>query len=622
MKRFRIIYCLVALAVVASCNKIEENNSVTPDADGIFSASFEKGPKVTLGDDYYYRWAAGDLVSVFTEDHSNRQYKATVGDVVETELEYVSTTATSTEALTDYNYAVFPYNAANSVNSGVVYSTIAYNQTYGPKDITNAIMTSRIPASEENFVFKNSCALLKINLKIAEAFAGLHSVNSITVTSKSKKLSGPVSVNVAEGDYTAKIDESSANSAYSVVLNGCENAGLLKADEYITFYLAIPAGTYAAEDLTVTILTKSEGTPLNLTSVVPDAYTVGRSHYIELSSTVAKSIQWFEQRREEIIIKEDVVLLDKAIMTYSANLIKQGFRDQDKIETIFDVPSGDVTITGEDLVNGGYAQTAENGPTITFKKSAVDHVMNTFTTTNSGIKGVTPNKVTVKALTITGELRTSTMGIYVHDKNANVTGGSTDQSAFNTEWINVNVVDCVVPLYTVDFGGAVCVYGTALVDGCKIKGTKPAASVPADQYDDIYDICITNNAKITFNNSEVGRMLTWEHHSTVIQNGSLVDYINYRSNAVNSASGLTIDNSVVTTVDGTMGTIAAYGTRITLKNNAQVGTLLLPVRTSTSTTKYLYSISIEDGCTIDKVVVGAEEMTLEQFKEKYPSYLK
>ena len=117
-------------------------------------------------------------------------------------------------------------------------------------------------------------------------------------------------------------------------------------------------------------------------------------------------------------------------------------------------------------------------------------------------------------------------------------------------------------------------------------------------------------------------MLTWEHHSTVIQNGSLVDYINYRSNAVNSASGLTIDNSVVTTVDGTKGTIAAYGTRITLKNNAQVGTLLLPVRTSTSTTKYLYSISIEDGCTIDKVVVGAEEMTLEQFKEKYPSYLK
>lgn len=273
MKKF--IYCLAALTILAACSKVESGTSTTP-TDKIFSASFEGASKVTLGDDYYYRWTAGDLVSIFTEDHSNRQYKVTTGDVTETDLEYVSTPTVSEELLTDYNYAVFPYNAANRVESGVVYSTLAYAQTYGPSQIDNAIMTSRIPAGEEEFVFKNSCALLKINLKIAEAFEGLHAVSSIIVTSKANKLSGPVTIDVAGGDYTAKVDDATT-SRHSVALSGCDAAGKLMSDKYLTFYLAIPAGTYAANDLSITILTKSEGTPFNLTSVVPNAYTVGRS---------------------------------------------------------------------------------------------------------------------------------------------------------------------------------------------------------------------------------------------------------------------------------------------------------------------------------------------------------
>lgn len=619
MKRIVLFMAAVA-ALFCSCKKEIEENRVVDGVNATFSASFEKiDSRVYLGDDYYYRWEAGDLVSVFTGDYSHRQYKALTGNVVETDLEYVSTIASSSEALSDFNYAVFPYNKSNSLESGVLHSTIAAEQTYRKNDLNNAIMVSQIPAASDAFVFKNSCALLKINVKIAEDFSNLHSVKSITVYSNSHKLSGPATINVASGDYTAKVDASAETASNTVKLTGCEAAGLLQADKYLTFYIAIPAGTYAAEELTVSILTSTTSVPLNVTSKVPAAYTVGRSQYLDLSTTLAKDYNWFQQDDDEIIIKNDVVLQDKAIMTYDANLILQGFKEQNRIETIFDVPDHDMTITGWDLVNNGYAASAENGPVITFKKAEADYVMNTFTTTNSGIAGVAPNKMILKSLTITGELRVNTMGIYVHDTNANVTGGKTDQAAFDTEWHNVNVVDCKISLYTDWYGGAVCVYGTALLKDCKVKGNVPTSDVPAELHDSIYDICMTNNVNATIDGGEFGRILTWEHMALKIQNKAKVDFINWRINAYKQSSKLTIEDSTVGILDATQGSTApSLGTRLYVDANSKIGTIILPVHTSSPEK---YTISIENGATVGEIVVGDQSYSLEDFKTTFPDYL-
>lgn len=593
-----------------------------------FLASFEKGDtRVYLGEDYFYRWETGDLVSVFTGDYSHRQYKAVTGDVLETDLEYVSTTSSSSEALGDFNYAIFPYNASNSLKSGVLHSIIAAEQTYRENDLNNAIMVSQIPAASDAFVFKNSCALLKINIKIAENFSNLHSVKSITVYSNSHKLSGPATINAASGDYTAKVDASAETASNTVKLVGCEAAGLLQADEYLTFYIAIPAGTYAAEDLTVSILTSTTSAPFNVTAKIPSAYTVARSQYLDLSTTLAKDYDWFESNEDEIIIKDDIVLVDKAIMTYDANLLLQGFKGQDKIETIFDVPDHDMVITGWDLVNGGYATSAENGPVITFKKADADYIMNTITTTNSGAKNVVPNKMTLKALTITGELRTTTMGIWVNDNYTKPTlppgATSHDQSAFKTDFVNVNVVNCVIPLYTNDYGAALCVYGTALIDNCIINGTTPCSIMDAEDYHKIYDMAITNNTNTIIRNSTVGRILTWEHLVLTITDGSYVDYINLGMNAVKTSSCLTVDNAEVEVIDGsttTNGYLPKYGTRIVLTSTAKVGELRLSKQIDSP--QKMYSLTIADGAVVDKVIFDGVEMTLEEFKAAYPQYIK
>lgn len=618
----KLFYSLAIIAAVTACNEeMKESDSPVNGEGKTFTAKFE-GSKVYMGEDYYYRWQAGDLVSVFT-DASHDQYRAVTGKVTETDLEFLSTTAALKTTL-DKSYAVYPYNAANTLEDGVVYTEIAAEQTYSHNGLGNAIMVSETSGSE--FVFKNACALVKVNLTIAEDFTNLHTVKSIRVSSKSKPLSGAATINVAGGDYAAKVSTQTLAVENAVTLVGCQDAGMLQADKALTFYLAIPAGTYEAGDLTVSVLTDTESAPFNQAFNLTKSYTVNRSQYIEVTATIAKDYKWFTGTKEEVIIKENVTLVDKAIMTYDANFILQGFYDQGLIETIFDVPDHDMTITGWDLVNEGYAQTAENGPVITFKKAEADYIMNSFTTTNSGVKNLTPNKITVKALTITGELRTTTMGIWVNKQTApTLPAGYTshDQSAFNTTFENVNVVDCVIPMYTDNYGGALCAFGTANIINCTIKGTTPCSTVAESDYENIYDLCITNNTKTTISGSEVGKILTWEHLALTINNKSVVDYINCGTNSVSAATKIVIDDAEVKEFDctrTTTGNLPKYGTKITVTSTGKIGTLKLS--SLIAGTSYSYHFTVEEGAVIERVVFDGVEMTWEAFKAAYPQYIK
>lgn len=621
MKKILFLATVVA-AVLTGCKSDEVETPEQKDEAKTFTATFENS-RAYLGEDNIYRWAQGDQLSVFTEDYSHRVYKTTTGDVTTSDLEYVSTTTSSEQTLADYNYAIFPYDKGNNLQDGVLYGTLPATQTYSENNLNSAIMVSQIPASSSEFVFKNSCALIKVNVKIAEDYENLHSVKSITISSEANKLAGPVTMNVADNDYTAVVDSDSSSASNSITLEGCQSAGMLTADKYLTFYIAIPAGVYEAEDLTISVLTSTTSAPFNKIATITKKYDIARSKYLEVSTTLAEDYGWFTQDDDEVIIKEDVTLTDKAIMTYDANLILQGFTGQDRIETVFDVPDHDMTITGWDLVNSGYAQTAENGPIVTFKKAEADYVMNTFTTTNSGIKGVTPNKITLKSLTITGELRTSTLGIYVHNNYTKPTipeGMSHDQSTFNTEWNNVNVTNCQIPLYTPDYGAAVIAYGTALLKDCKVTDNSPAADVAEESHQNIYDMCVVNSANCTIDGGLVDRIMTWEHSAITLTNSATVEHINWRGNSVKATSILTINGSTVTTIDASVGTAASYGTRVALTAGAKVGTLILPAFTPASTT-YVYSITVSEDSTLEKVIYNGEEMTYADFAAKYPDYV-
>ena len=626
----KLFYSLAVLAAVTACNKEIEEQSVPVVGEGVdFVATFEDAEtRVYLGEDYFYRWEADDPVSVFTGSN-HAQYKAATGDVVETTLEYVSTTAALGSALSE-NYALYPYDAAATINDGVISTTLPAEQTYDnavPTGINNAIMVSQ--ASGTEFVFKNSCALVKVNLKVSEDFSAQHSVKAIRVISKDHVLSGPVSVNVAGGDYTAKVD--GASSSTYVRLTGCESAGVLGTESVKTFYLAIPAGTYAAGDLTVSVATTSaSSTSFNQSFNLTKQYTVNRSQYIEVTATIGKGYNWFEEKDDEVIIKEDVVLVDKAIMCDSDNLSRQNFQGHDSYDKVFDIPSGDFSITGAQLVESGEATEGPTGPTITFKKTDAEvFIVNTFTTTTSGYDTTkdNPNTVTVSNLTITGELQANCMGIYVNDKAIASGGWGTEynQGAFHTVWNDVNVLDCqIIPFNSNDkkLGAAVCVYGKAELNNCTVKGTvkSPYVDTHYPEYSDFpyYDIAATNSSHTIVTGGEIGSIFGWEQSKFTFGGGAVIGSL-YTIGISTSDFGTVVVN------DATVGELTmnpyygAYAPQLTLSASSKVGTLTFnDTKGELYDSSYWSGVKILTGATVDKVVLeGVGEFTLAGFISTY-----
>ena len=618
----KLFYSLAVLAAVTACNKEIEQQPAPVVGEGVdFIATFEDADtRVYLGEDYFYRWEAGDLVSVFT-DSNHDQYKAATGDVVETTLEYVSTTATLGSTLSE-NYAVYPYNAANTIENGVISTTLPAEQTYNPAvptGINNAIMVSK--ASGTEFVFKNSCALVKVNLKVAADFSAQHSVRAIRVLSKDHALSGPVSVNVAGGDYAAKVDGTSSSSSKYVRLTGCESAGLLDTESVLTFYLAIPAGTYAAGDLTVFVATTSaSSTSFNQSFNLTTQYTVNRSQYIEVTATMGKGYDWFEENDDEVIIKEDVILVDKAIMCDEDNLLRQNFRGHDSYDKVFDIPSGDFSITGAQLVESGDASEGPSGPTITFKKTDAEvFIVNTFTTTTSGLSSTTDvNTVTVSNLTITGELQANCMGIYVNDKGD--WGPGYSQSTFHTVWNDVNVLDCkIIPFNSNDkkLGAAVCVYGKAELNNCTVKGTEksPYVDTHYPEYSDFpyYDMACTNKSHTIVTGGEIGSIFGWEQAKFTFGGGAVIGSL-YTIGISASNLGPVIVNDA-TVGELTMDPAGNYAPYLTLSTSAKVGTLTF---VDDDYVGYWGKVKILTGASVDKVVLeGVGEYTLAEFISTY-----
>lgn len=630
----KLFYSLAVLAAVTACNKEIEQQPAPVVGEGIdFIATFEDADtRVYLGEDYFYRWEADDPVSVFTGSN-HAQYKAATGDVVETTLEYVSTTAALGSALSE-NYALYPYDAAATINDGVISTTLPAEQTYDnavPTGINNAIMVSQ--ASGTEFVFKNSCALVKVNLKIAEDFVGLHSVKSIRVSSKKHPLSGSATINVAGGDYTAKVKATPKATEGAVTLIGCEAAGKLQNESAMTFYLAIPAGTYEAGDLTVSVLTSASSTPFNQSFTLKNNHTVNRSQYIEVTATIAKDYDWFEVTDDMLTIKENVTLTNKAIIAHVENLEKQGFHGQGTIETIFDVPSKGITIEGADLVELGYASPGEDGrPTVSFVSTSNNvFVMNTFTSYNSGWMNTDPDIVTVEDLRLTGEVRTNTLGIYVSNGMTTPTGAH--QGAFHTVMNRVDVVDCRILPYSmsdaIQIGAAVCVYGEAYLTDCRIEGTalsEHALSDPMMASVPYYDMGLPNNSVLNLNKCIVGTIYGWEQASLHISNESSVDLIRWntlgltnlknKNNDGNYLNYLYIDNSTVTRLElngHSAQSKGSYPTKVTLTKTAHIKEMIISSYVATNFSRFV----IEDGAQIDKLVVAGTEMTLADFVSTY-----
>lgn len=572
----RNLWMIVAALAVAftSCQSGDDDQVST--GKSTFTASFESNDstRAYLGDDEYCYWETADEVSVFNNAGTHYQYASIKGDVIITEL----ATNESTEFIGENIYAIFPYDDSNKLVGDELHSSLPAEQKYNAAktDLNSAIMVSKIAADATKFAFKNSCALVKYNLKTTKNYADKNiKVKAITIESKSKKLAGAVKIG---SDYVATISNGTSNS---VVMTDCEAAGALTT-EYKSFVVAIPAGAYGANDLTVKVETTDP--KFDYETSLKWGFNVKRSEYVALETTLVNA-------------DDKIEYANKAIMADKANLTAQGFTNQDKVDVEFELPTEDWEY---DFNNKVY----------TFKRIPVEGVegdipvINTFTTTQSGINGVAAPTVTVKNLTITGNLRGTNMGIYV--KNG-MTGTNVDAKAFNTVFENVHIVNNNICPWTTEEGAALIIFGNATLNNCEVYGTR---------YDDEYsqslcDVTARNGAVATFNGGKYGYVQGREHSKITFKGGVQVDELEFMG--YYTLSSLTVEDANIGKLYLTTTTSTSnYNHYVVIKSSANIKELHLVAGGLSKTEKY--NSIIEDGANIEKVFVGDVEMTLEEFK--------
>ena len=637
-----------------------------------FSAAFDaEETRVYLGEDNYYRWEAGDKVSVFAFDDRNRVYEAAEGDVILTKLNFVSKpdapTGSVTPSVWDRHYAVFPYSSKNHLAfvNGAFYSVVAQLEAEQVHDATKAgldyaIMTSTIPSMDKIFHFKNSCALIKVNVRTTEAWADEFYLNTIKVESKSNYLAGTVVVDAGNDDYTAKIYEAAGNATKQITMSNCESVGKM-TPEYKTFIFAIPAGTYPADDLTLSFDCNNDAFDLSLT--VPTGYEVARSKYMEFNVTLdhnfSGTFDWYEVTEEEgqkkIMIKSPMKTT-KALMADVENDLSQGFPYQTAFDYIFDLPERHITefvIDGWELENVAPDASNIEGNRISFapedrgEGEFPAYVINNFTTLSSGIKGVTPAKVVVKDLIISGKLRCSTMGIYSNGTSSDavgypsgaVEGEVADGAAFDTEWNYVKMDSLQIIPYlgrgsngvADGMGAAVMCYGKAVLNNCMIDGTEASDDVYLREDligIPLYDMASVNQSEVYLNNSLVGSIYAWEQAGYTM-NDSDITWMNWRT--INTSAAL-LDNWLRMTNGTTMKTLfvnthTTYAPKLLVDETSSIEVMVIKPGFNYDAAISRGSFSnvadgtigkvIVGGTVADGVVSGGTEMTWVEFKANY-----
>lgn len=238
---------LVATATLffASCAKDAVQTPSVLEASEDFTAIVAGGRTVLDGTSV--NWCEDDQLTIFTRTSHNRQYKVKSIDSSNKGLatfEYVAFTGNDATPIAA-NYALYPYDATATISGDVISTTTAAEQAYNPNevDIHHAVMVAK--ATDTNLEFVNAGALLRFKVKMAAGLPDEFTLQSIKLVSAANALAGAATIDLAADSKLVVAAEGSKELS----LTGINTT--ISAAEQI-FYIALPATTFAADDLTVT----------------------------------------------------------------------------------------------------------------------------------------------------------------------------------------------------------------------------------------------------------------------------------------------------------------------------------------------------------------------------------
>ena len=234
---------LAMLGFVACTENADLQPTVEPTAD--FAATFAQTRTDLDGNAVV--WNENDMLTIFTRTSHNRQYKLKemAADRRSATFGYVGYTGTDNTKITT-NYAIYPYDAAATLSAGVVTTTLAPEQRYNSANGTLSYALMAAASADNNFYFDNATALMRFKVYLEDNLPDTYTLNSIKVASVSNKIAGEVTIDLNAETKVAVVTENGVNEVVLTDINATITT------EVQQFYIALPAASFADNDVTVT----------------------------------------------------------------------------------------------------------------------------------------------------------------------------------------------------------------------------------------------------------------------------------------------------------------------------------------------------------------------------------
>lgn len=237
-----------------SCTQDDSLNFVG-DENTIFTGELESVSSRTSLDGNAISWVEGDELSFFTGNNYNRQYM--VSELKDGKATFVPVSFIRPDETIEFkgNYAVYPYNNANSITAtGTISAPVPAIYTYESRSsfISSALMAST--SSCTSFSFKNVQGYLRLRLcaEIPEDYA---KVESVTLTSSSMNLSGTAEIAWDNDGFpvTRIKNDNDAGKSLTVTLKTPQFLPSEESGDYVEFYVPVVPIEFPAEDIELKI---------------------------------------------------------------------------------------------------------------------------------------------------------------------------------------------------------------------------------------------------------------------------------------------------------------------------------------------------------------------------------
>ena len=226
MKTLRY-FAFAASILAVACAK-ENNEPVLAEAQEMtFSASAEEGYTKTgleeIENGAKVLWLDTDKISVFDGANANCEFATTEGG----ETAEFSGKAVAVAEGSNW-YAVYPYNAANSISGTTISTTLPAVQKVASNAIADGVNVTAAKSATNSFQFKNLCGLIRIAVP-----AEFSALKSVTINSD-KAIAGEFTVDCS-GEAPA-FASAGADAVKSVTLQKADDSAMTAGNWYVAAF--------------------------------------------------------------------------------------------------------------------------------------------------------------------------------------------------------------------------------------------------------------------------------------------------------------------------------------------------------------------------------------------------